>query len=47
MSQRVAAGGEAKLEASRSESESEQGDPESPAADAKPGELPRGRPRRG
>ena len=47
MSQRVTAGGEAKLEASRSESESEQGDDESPAVDAKPGEPPRGRPKRG
>ena len=34
-------------QASRSEGESEQGDIESPAADAKPGELPRGRAKRG
>ena len=47
MSQRVAAGGEAKVEPSRSESESEQGDLKSPAADAKPGEPPRGRAKRG
>ena len=35
------------MEASRSESESEQGDHESAAADAKPGELPVGRLKRG
>ena len=46
MSQRVAVRGEAKREASRSEGESEQG-VQSRAADAKPGELPMGRLRRG
>ena len=46
MSQRVAARGEVKPRASRSESESEQGE-QSRAADAKPGELSMGRLKRG
>ena len=47
MSQRATAGGEAKVEPSRSDSESEQGDIQSPAVGAKPGELPGGRAKRG